>query len=145
MQISKSRYVTIVLRIIPTSPNDPLLYELQFCTTHIKLFLYEISVNYFIVVGKTKVFSSNKYKTTFIQCKNISEQTRCTLFNMDSSETKKGIEIPTEEDMTIMSSRFKEKTEKKDRKKNPLMKTQEQERQSKKLELEMVKDKNSLN
>ena len=64
---------------------------------------------------------------------------------MDSSETKKGIEIPTEEDMTIMSSRFKEKTEKKDRKKNPLMKTQEQERQSKKLELEMVKDINSLN
>ena len=63
---------------------------------------------------------------------------------MDSSENKKGIEIPTEEDMTILSSRFKEKTEKKDGRKNPSKKTQEQDRQSKKLELEMVIDKNAL-
>ena len=63
---------------------------------------------------------------------------------MDSSENKKGIEIPTEEDMTILSSSFKEKTKKKDGRKNPSRKTQEQDRQSKKLELEMVIDKNAL-
>lgn len=58
---------------------------------------------------------------------------------MESSENKKGIEIPADEDMTIMSSRFKEKTEKGGRRKNSTMKTQEQERQHKKIELEMVK------
>ena len=57
---------------------------------------------------------------------------------MDLSENKKGIEIPADEDMTVMSSRFKEKTEKKGGKKNPALKTQEQERQHKKMELEMV-------
>ena len=60
---------------------------------------------------------------------------------MDSTGNKKGIEIPTEEDMTILSSRFKEKTDKKDRRRmSSAMKTQEQERQSKKMELEVVKD-----
>lgn len=62
---------------------------------------------------------------------------------MESSENKKGIEIPADEDMTIMSSRFKEKTDK-GRRKNSTMKTQEQERQHKKMELEMVKDKISF-
>ena len=58
---------------------------------------------------------------------------------MDSSE-KKMIEIPTTEDMTILSTRFREKTEKKERKRSIAKgtKTQEQERQSKKMELEMV-------
>lgn len=59
---------------------------------------------------------------------------------MDLSENKKGIEIPADEDMTVMSSRFKEKTEKKGGRKNPASKTQEQERQHKKMELEMVKE-----
>ena len=98
-----------------------------------------------LLLVKPKFFRAINIRQLSFSARTFPNRHAALLFNMDSSETKKGIEIPTEEDMTIMSSRFKEKTEKKDRKKNPLMKTQEQERQSKKLELEMVKDKNSLN
>ena len=55
----------------------------------------------------------------------------------ESSETKKGSEIPADEDLTVMSSRFKDKTDK-GRRKNSTMKTQEQERQHKKMELEQI-------
>ena len=114
--------------------------------------MYEIFASYFIVVDQ-KTFSSNKFSSTAtgvsflqsLQCKNtrsyfLSDWQNIDRITMDLSENKKGIEIPADEDMTVMSSRFKEKTEKKGGRKNPASKTQEQERQHKKMELEMVKE-----